>query len=245
MATRKPWTIVEPKDYFCTNKEYCIDGRKYARVTRTLGVIGKPGLIAWFLKVGKKQADKVKETRQVVGSKVHHLIELNLKGKKYNIKDYEEEIQTDLELFDDFKVECKLKPEGIEQHLWSNTYGYAGTADFIGKYKSSEKYKVRGHALKFTKLSRVILDWKTSRIISDEYWLQMAAYIMAFKELTGIKLEGAALVQIRFGKIKVREKTYDELELLFEVYKAVLVLYYWKYKKEVMVMDDEQSKNIA
>ena len=63
----------------------------------------------------------------------------------------------------------------------------------------------------------------------------MAAYIVAFEELTGIKLEGAVLVQLRYGKIKVYEKTYDELKLLFNVYKSVLVLYYWKYQKTVML----------
>lgn len=237
MASKKPWKIIEPDEYFCTSNEYNIGGKKYARVTRTLGVIGKPGLISWFLHVGKKEANRVKKKRQVLGTKVHKLIELQLQKKEYHLEEYEQEIQQDIKLFKEFEKECKLKPEGLEQHLWSNEYNYAGTADYIGYYTSSDKYRVRGHELKFTKSSRVILDWKTSRSIYPEYWLQMAAYIHAFEELTGIKLDGAGLVQIRFGKIKVREKTYDELMDLFHVYKSVLVLYNWKYLKKIMILD--------
>lgn len=237
MASKKSWKIIEPDEYFCTANEYNIGGKKYARVTRTLGVIAKPGLLSWFQRVGEKEANRVKKKRQVLGTKVHKLIELHLQKKEYHLEEYEQEIQQDIKLFKEFAKDCKLKPEGLEQHLWSNEYNYAGTSDYIGYYTSNDKYRVRGHKLKFTKSSRVILDWKTSRSIYPEYWLQMAAYIHAFEELTGIKLDGAGLVQIRFGKIKVREKTYDELMDLFNVYKSVLVLYNWKYLKKIMILD--------
>jgi len=229
-AARK-WQIIEPPEFECTSNAYHIGGKRYLRVTHTLSIIGKPGLVAWFLKVGKKEADRVRTNRQNLGTRVHKLIELDLKGAEYSLKNDEDEVKEDLELFSHFKKDCKLVPEGLEQHLWSNKYDYAGTADFIGKYVSNEKYKVRGHTLLFTKPAQVLIDWKTAKVISDEYWLQMAAYMVAFEELTGIKLKGAVIVQIRFGKIKIREKTYDELIEEFDAYLAALKLYKWKHKK--------------
>ena len=234
MATKK-WQIVVPADYQQTDNEYQIGGKKYVRVTTTLGVIGKPELISWVGRIGQRKADEIKTIRTTLGSNVHHLIEKNLKGEKYDITQYNAEVVEDLELFEIFKKKAELKPDALEQHLWSNEYQYAGTADYIGYYKSPLDYIIRGRKPVFTKKAYVLMDWKTARTIYDDYWLQMAAYIMAFEELTGIKLEGAVLVQLRYGKIKVYEKTYDELKLLFNVYKSVLVLYYWKYQKTVML----------
>ena len=230
-SAKKKWQIVEPAEFFCTSNEYNIGGQKYVRVTHSLSVIGKPGLISWFLSVGREEADRICAKRQVLGTKVHKLIELDLKGEEYHPESHEDEIQEDMALFKDFKKDCKLKLEGLEQHLWSNTYQYAGTADYIGMYTSNPKYKVRGHEMLFTKSSHVLMDWKTAKSVYDEYWLQMAAYVVAFEELTGVKLKGAVIVQIRYGKIKVREKSYKELMEIFEVYKAALKIYKWKHKK--------------
>ena len=238
----KQWSILEPKDYTSTHKEYNIDGKKYIRVTRSLSIIGKPGLMSWFASKGRKACDKIIENRQNLGTKVHKLIELKLKGKPLYLnklpKDaFGEEVRLDMKLFAAFRKEAELEAEGLEQHLWSNKYRYAGTADFIGRYLTPIRFLVRGHKAKFLKSSFVIGDWKTSANIYPEYWLQLAAYAMAFYELTGIKVDGVFIVQFRYGRVKVKEKTWDELVTLFEAYKHALALYQWKYpnwdKKEV------------
>ena len=117
--------------------------------------------------------------------------------------------------------------------MWSIIHEYAGTADFIGGYTSNEKYLFRGHSPKFPNGARIVADWKTSSNLYWQNYLQLAAYLFAFKELTGIKLDGGVLVHIRNGRIKVKEKTYDELAEEFEVYKAVLIVYERNYKKGV------------
>ena len=232
----KKWSILEPKDYTSTNKEYNIDGKKYIRVTRSLSIIGKPGLISWFASIGRKKADAIIENRQNLGTKVHKLIELKMKGKplylsKLPKNEFNNEVKLDMKLFAAFRKEAELEAEGLEQHLWSNEHRYAGTADFVGQYISPDRFLVRGHQAKFKKLSFVIGDWKTSRTIYPEYWLQLSAYVHAFYELTGIKVDGAFIVQFRFGRVKVKEKTWDELEELFEAYKHALALYIWKFPK--------------
>ena len=71
-------------------------------------------------------------------------------------------------------------------------------------------------------------DWKTSKRIYDEYWLQIAAYVMAFKELTGVNLDGGFICCIRDGKVTYEEKTFTELEVEFDAFLHALALHKWK-----------------
>lgn len=239
--SKKDWQILLPEDFEATQKEYRINGRQYLRVTETLGIIAKHQIDNWIKRIGHAQANKVLETRQAIGVHVHKLIELYLKDKDYNLGGFELEIQEGLCKFYEFRQAASLKPDGLEQRLWSNTHGYAGTADFVGNYQSPPQIKtpkglknnpflVRGHEPKFKKSAYVIGDWKTSKAFYPSMWLQVSAYAMAFKELTGIQVDGAVIVRIRDGKLKVMEKTWDELPLQFEAYKHALELYKWQHK---------------
>jgi len=230
----KQWKIIEPKDYTSTHKEYNICGKKYIRVTRSLSIIGKPGLMSWFASKGRKACDKIIENRQNLGTKVHKLIELKLTRKPLYLnklpKDkFNDEVKLDMKLFAAFNKEAELIMEAVEQHLWNNKYRYAGTADYLGYYISPVRFLVRGHKAKFLKSSFVVGDWKTSAQIYPENWLQLAAYAYAFYKLTGIKVAGAFVAQFRYGRVKVKEKTWDELMVEFEAYKHALALYKWKF----------------
>jgi len=222
---------------FVSPTEYKIDGKTYYRVTSTLGVIAKHRLRSWMGRIGYKKANKILETRQALGTHVHKLVELSLKGETVNLGPYEKEIQDGLIEFDKFKKAANLEPEALEQSLWSTKYGYAGTADYIGYYKSPIDYLVattinhkRVKQPLFKKKTLVIGDWKTGKDIYPTYWLQLAAYVHALYEMTGIKVAGAFIARIRDGQIKVKEKTYEDLEKIFDAYLAVLEVYEWKYK---------------
>jgi len=225
------WQIVVPEDFEVDSKSYRLEGKNYIRVTQVLSVIAKPGITAWSARVGRKKVETVLKRRCDLGTLVHNLFERTLKGEAFNLGTYEKEIQEDLELFDEFRINTCKEAEGLEQRVWSNKYGYAGTLDFLGNYKSNKKYIVRGHEAKFEKGARVILDWKTSASIYPTYFLQLAAYVKAFEELTGQKVDGAAVVQFRNNKIRIREKTYKELMDIWEVWEAALTLYKWEHTK--------------
>lgn len=238
---KKDWQILLPKDFEATKKEYRINGKQYLRVTETLGIIAKHQIDSWIKRIGHAKANQILETRQAIGVHVHKLIELFLKGKDYNLGAYETEIQEGLVKFYEFSKVTSMIPHGLEQRLWSNTHGYAGTADFIGYYQSPadvetpkglkpNPFLIRGHKPVFKEPAYIIGDWKTSKAFYPSMWLQLAAYVMAFKELTGIKVEGAVIVRIRDGKLKVMEKTWNELVLEFEGYKHALGLYKWQHK---------------
>lgn len=169
------------------------------------------------------------KNRQIIGTKVHSAFEHTLLGDYDGSEEKNAEIIECIKMFKIFKYNTSLEYDSLEQRLWNDKYGYAGTCDYIGKYTTWEPYCVRGHCRKF-KDSLIIADWKTSKDIYPDYWLQLAAYAYAFWKLTGVKLEGAAIAQFRNSRIRVQERTWDELMELFEVYKAVLTLYKWKYK---------------
>ena len=229
----KSWSIVKPEDFEVDNKNYRINGKDYNRVTQVLGIIAKPGITSWAARVGRKKVEAIIKRRCDLGTVVHNLFERTLKGESFNLGNYEQEIQNDLNLFDEFKINTCLEPEALEQNIWSNKYGYAGTMDYVGEYKSHTKYMVKGHKAKFMKGARVVGDWKTSADIYPQYWMQLAAYICAFEELTGEKLEGAFIAQFRNGKIRVKEMTYDELMLEFKGFLHALGLYSCTNKKGI------------
>jgi len=232
----KKWGL-EKHQIFVSPKEYRIDDRVYYRVTTTLGIIAKHGLRNWMGKTGYAKAQKILETRQIIGTHVHKLIECSLKNEAINLGAYESEIQDGMLEFDIFKKDAKLNPQALEQSLWSNKYNYAGTADYIGKYTSPVEYLAaeiidhkRVKRPKFKKSAFMIGDWKTGKDIYPSYWLQLAAYATAFKELTNLEVDGGFICRIRNGKIQVKEKTIKELKKIFPAYLAAIELYEWKYK---------------
>lgn len=222
--------LFTPDEFKVSDNAYHINGKEYVRVTATLNVISKQRLLNWVKKVGRDKANKILASRQTVGIVIHKLIENILNGESVPLYEYESEIQKSINKFYMFKDAAKLKPVALEQPIWSNIFGYAGTIDYVGYYKSPLKFFKRKKP-KFLDLSYVIIDWKTSKGIYEQYGLQVAAYAQAFTELTGKKVDGAVIVLFRDGVLRFKEYTKEELDDLFEIYKAVLTIYRWKYKK--------------
>lgn len=205
------FNIVEPDEFLCEKDHYLIDGKKYWRVTQVKNVIKNAGLVAWQVSVGKKKSNEIMKKRADFGTRMHKLFQLILNNKKVKAKNYEKETQDTLRLFDEFLDEHDVQPELIEQHLWSYMFGCAGTADFIG----------------YLDKKLMIGDWKSSKDIYPEYWLQLAAYMVMFEELTGKKPDGCFILQIRDNKKKLEIKTYDEMRKEFDVFMACLKIFLW------------------
>lgn len=211
--------IVEPQEFICETNHYLIDGVKFPRVTRVKTIISNPGLVNWRLTVGKKKAAEIMKIRGEFGSRVHSFIQLTLAGEDINIDSYDNEMIKTIDLFTDFLNEHDIKVKLLEQRLWlkfidnirheTEYYKYAGTADFIG----------------YVDGKLMLLDWKTSKAIYPDMWLQIAAYVVAFENLTDEKIDSCGILHIRDGKKKFVVKTHDEIMEEFELFKAALVLY--------------------
>lgn len=208
------WSIETPAEFICTDNHYLIKGIKYARVTRVNSVIDKPELRNWYAKTGNTKAREILKKRAGFGSTVHKLIEVTLLGNEVCKDNYDSFLMDTLNIFNEWKDKHALKPHALEQHLWSDIHKYAGTCDYIGICDGK----------------LMILDWKTSKGIYPEYWIQLAAYVNAFEELTGLKVDGAGILQIRDGEHQYIEKDYNELmAIYFPVFLAAKTIYSWKY----------------
>jgi len=207
------WEITTPVEFLCSDNHYLIHGVKYARVTRINSIIDKPELRYWLQKTGAAKSKEILKTRSNFGSMLHKMIEVTLKGEKLS-DNYDQYLMDSIKVFEKWRGLHEIIPQALEQHLWSNTHKFAGTCDFIGL--------VDGKLM--------ILDWKSSRSIYDEYFLQMSAYVAAFYEQTGIKVEGIGILQIRDGEYNFITKTYDEImQDYFPVFLAAKTIYDWKY----------------
>jgi len=210
----KQWSIQTPSEFICSDNYYLIRGKKYARVTRVNSIIDKPELRFWLQKTGAIKSKEILKTRANFGSTLHKLIEVTLKEEKIS-DSYDNYLMESINIFNKWRKEHVLIPQALEQHLWSEKYNYAGTCDYIGLFDNK----------------LVILDWKSSKNIYDEYFLQLAAYVNAFEEQTGIKVDSIGILQIRDGEYRFVTKTYDEImKVYFPVFLAAITIYNWKYR---------------
>ena len=229
-----------PKDLMVGNSYYQINGVKYHRVTKIKNIINNEGLNIYRAKSDYDESQKYMHIRGKLGKTVHALFQKILEGKNVDIKRYETEIKEDITMFKELVNNCHLQPEALEQVLYSMSLSAAGTADYIGSYKSYIPYlplrgrgKNRKHMQpRFLNLSHVVGDWKTSPRIHPDFWIQLAAYLFMFEEQTGIKLDGGFIAQFRDNKMTVEEKTYDELAPYYTLFKHCIPLL--EFRKNIL-----------
>jgi len=156
---------------------YIINGVKYPRVTSILNVISinQHILNNWYAKLGYEGAKKEGDDSRNFGTSVHKLIELEMQNPPVKSDYYSLRIQHAFNKFCNWKQGHRFTESLVEKTLYSKKYEYAGTADCI---------TIMDDLL-------WILDWKTSSMHSLKHVLQLAAYLHAFEEMTGIKVDKA------------------------------------------------------
>ena len=166
-------------------------GEPVPSVTTILGDTGdKTALIAWRKRVGDAEATRISTESAGLGTKVHNSLEKYILQEDYEIKGnnhisvmaknmVSEMIDKGLSKVDTlYGVEVGLIAEGL----------YAGTADGIGMHEGEE----------------AIIDFKTAKKIKkrewiEDYYIQLAAYIMAHDALFGTKMEAGVILMASRG----------------------------------------------
>ena len=158
----------------------------------------------------KEEADKLLRAAGFQGSKIHHTIELILKGEVISPSGITEEQLTktqlisdedygDVELLDYLKKpytekEDKMmkgflnwfneyKPETLESEkiVFSDRHKYAGTVDWVG-YITKKKMNKKTEEIVENK-EVCIIDWKTGKGLYESYDMQVASYVNAYCEM--------------------------------------------------------------
>ena len=196
-----------------TKNTYEKDGKSYVRVTRVLDIIAKPEFYRWYAKFGWEHCIRVRDDRAAFGTRIHKEIQNWLEDK--NIWIDNKEMSETMDLFKDWCVLHDVVPEKLELHLFNDEMGVAGTCDFFGRFDGKD----------------MIIDWKTSKKIYDNYRLQVAAYLYMFEQAYNRELDGAGIVCFRDGKVVEEFLSRDECLGLVSVFKNARELYRWKHGK--------------
>jgi hypothetical protein len=118
-------------------------------------------------------------------------------------------IDAGLQFFD----EHEMKPVTMEQPVWSPTHGYVGTDDFIGLVDGE----------------MCTCDYKTSKSLYPEVWLQTAAYQAAYQEehpSTVIKARWGINTG-KDGTLYTERRASDLFEEDFEAFLALMKIWRW------------------
>jgi genome maintenance exonuclease 1 len=125
----------------------------------------------WRKKVGEEEANKISSKAASRGTRIHGLCEQYLLNKEIVPNMF------DVEMWQNMKpvLHSIDNIHALEQPLYSDHLEVAGTVDCIGEYNG--------------KMS--VIDFKTSRRIKHrddihDYFMQCAAYAVAFEEMTKI-----------------------------------------------------------
>jgi len=190
---------------------YLIDGKKYVRVTRVLDVISKPEFYRWYAKHGYRKCRGIMHDRAAFGTRVHKEIFNYLKGDEVWIDN--EEMDESLRLFIVWAKSKGLEPFQLEFQVSSDDVMVAGTCDFVG----------------FCDGEKLLGDWKTSKALYDNYYLQVSSYLVMYEKQMGEELDGAFILSIRDGKVHFDKIYREECYRLWDVFCSARKIYKWKY----------------
>lgn len=178
--------------------------------------------------IGKEKAhSKALSKAATLGSEAHSLIEWNLR------KELKQEVGPEPQIgekalwafmaYEDWRKSVNLSVSLVEQTVWSERYGYAGTMDWAGEIDHDG-----------ARLS-VLGDWKTGKAIYAESLLQNAAYVHALIEMGHATPPMGGCV-VRLPKVETDPNFEARVipsamqKRLFKVFLSVLEL--WKFLDE-------------
>jgi len=135
------------------------------------------------IRLAQKEYRTVSQREADIGTAIHEWIESWIKGENPEIPN-DERIANGIISFLKWQKEVKARfnKKDSERLVYSRKYGYAGTLDAIATIKKK----------------KVIIDFKSSRDIYNEYRYQLAAYWQAYEEENGKTFDHGLI--IRFDK---------------------------------------------
>jgi len=212
---------------------YNVKGKRVEGVTGVTGIIAKPALMYWSVKMAieyleenlkpgkvydeleiKKLLDAAKMAHRIkktdagdLGTLVHEAIETFIRKNEIT-KLVNPVAKASFEQFIKWATDNKVTFTESERKIYSKKFNYAGTMDFFCEKKGKS----------------FVGDTKTGSAIYDEMWFQTSAYQQAYQEETGTKVDGQIIVRVgKDGSLEVKEN-YD-YEKNVVAFNGALVLY--------------------
>lgn len=148
-------------------------GKSYPSVTTVTGLYTAKGIAEWRRRVGDEEANRISSRASARGNRIHSLCEAYLRNERCEPDIFDRELFESIS----FWLEDIDNIHALESPLYSDFLQVAGTVDCIAEFQG--------------KLS--VIDFKTSSKPKDRddihnYFMQTAAYAVAFEERTGIPI---------------------------------------------------------
>ena len=206
------------------NRYYEIENKKYPSVTTITSLLSKPQLYFWYGKHGTQKCKELSAAALKIGQELHDYINqclitrVNTPPKNMCQENF-------------IKFDQKYRPQVVmvEQVVHSATAKFAGTLDAVLQIEKKN----------------ILVDWKSSSALYEDYALQVHAYTFALTEMviSGIlKLDATARIDelwiVRLAKEKEIDFDNDILKLQFDsvtmaAFLGLLKGFQWKYKEEL------------
>jgi hypothetical protein len=200
------------------SRYYVINGRRLPSVTTIIDVLNKPQLVNCAVRLSKSgiEHNRIKNAAADHGTDIHRRITSYVgdAGQEYRNTDDEDLVVT---AFRAWQGSAQFVPIASEKLVFSLEHGYAGPADLIGTVREGKL---------------ALLDIKTGRGVYPEYKLQLAAYAVAYGEMTGRFPEVCMNLHITGDEIPTVSETNAftaaELFPLFQTFLAAKRLFEWR-----------------
>jgi hypothetical protein len=198
------------------------------KIPGTTTVIGRfkesGGLLQWAFKQGQSGAATLYEERDaaaLAGNIAHDMIECDiLKRERPEFVATPELLQKAENAFKQFKEwqeQTRIEVIATEQVYVSERYQFGGTIDAIGR-------DMKGRI--------VLLDWKTSNAVYQDYLVQLAAYALLLEEnkpdwkpeafhLLRVAKESADFAHHFFGELEDAKSAFVLMRQLFDIDKRL------------------------
>ena len=220
--------------------------------TQVLGIISKPALVPWALKMGAtwlernmfyddtsssegqgvfhtkgmgldalikavKAAYKTKSGDALnIGNLTHEWLEKAIKWKlgegEAPDNPTNEGVINAVDAFREWVKENDVKWISSEEKLYNRGYKYAGTVDAIAEINGDY----------------CVIDWKTSRAIYPEYYLQVAAYAKAVEDMKGRHVDATYILRCdkTTGMFEAARSAEPELSENFKAFLSAKFLFH-------------------
>ena len=144
------------------------DGTLVPGVTTVLGILNKPALVPWANKLGLQgiEVGKFVDDKAAIGTLAHQMIADYLRGETTDTSEYSkmqiEQAENAVLSFLEWEKSHKLQPILVEEPMVSERHGFGGTVDLIASLNDEPEL--------------CLIDFKTSKGIFPEMFVQVAAY---------------------------------------------------------------------
>lgn len=197
------------------------DGTRVPGATTISGLLDKPFLVKWANKLGKQGIDVTEyvnnEARK--GTLIHAIIESHNTKQSVDLGEYsDDEIDSATKVFYEHYMEWeklhKVEPIFSEHSMVSEQYKFGGIVDF---------YAILDGVY-------TVIDFKTSKSISNEHLLQVSSYAQLLQE-NGYKVEQLLILDVKKTLDTPLEEKYMSVEETlpyWEMFKHLIDVYWIK-----------------